>query len=298
MNQTTCTPLSFLTPNKILLNGLWFGPEHVETAYIFVHGLGSNAFSHHELLIPLSNSKTGVFFFNNRGHDTVTRIKKMDQRKKRGYRSITAGCAHEVFTECVDDLEGALNEVKRRNAKKIILVGHSTGCQKSIYYLSQRNTQINIAGVVLLAPLSDYADYQKFTPPSVNEKLVAKAEDLVKNGKPHQLLPFELFEKIPAIFCDAQRFLSLYTPDSPEEIFCYAQKNKIPKTLQKVKISLLVLLAEHDEYRDRPMKQLANWFTQNNRSKQFAVKIITNASHSFWGKEKKVIDQIRSFVSV
>ncbi len=291
-----CTPLAFQTPGNILLNGLWFGPQRVNTAYIFVHGLGSNTFSHHELLLPLVTKTAGVLFFNNRGHDTVTTVKKLDQRKKRGYRSLLAGCAHEVFTDCRDDIAGAVKVVRNKGAKKIILIGHSTGCQKSIYFLAHSKKPL-VDAVVLLAPLSDYADFIKFTPQKEYDTIVKAAQALIAAGKPHQLLPYEVLPKRLSEPCDAQRFLSLYTPDSSEEIFCYAQKSKVPHDLQKVKIPLLVLLAGKDEYRDRPMNQIAKWFACSNCSKNFRIEIIPQAPHSFWGNETEVIAAIQSFLS-
>ena len=70
------------TSGGFLLDALWCGPLHPKTVFIFIHGLGSNVFSHHELLSPLVNEETSVLFFSNRGHDTVTTVKKIDRRKK------------------------------------------------------------------------------------------------------------------------------------------------------------------------------------------------------------------------
>ncbi len=283
------------TSGGFLLDALWCGPLHPKTVFIFIHGLGSNVFSHHEVLLPLVNEETSVLFFSNRGHDTVTTVKKIDRRKKRGYRSFPAGKAHEVFTDCVDDIAAAVEAAKEKGAQKIILVGHSTGCQKSIYYLAHLRKH-GVAGVVLLAPLSDYADFIRHTNPSEYQKTVRMAQRFISEGKPHQLLFDEMLPKSVSGPIDAQRFLSLYTPNSLEELFCYVQKGKIPTDLQKVKIPLLVLLAQNDEYRDRSMKQIVQWFERYQRSKKFSVEIISGASHSFWGKEKEVISVIHSFL--
>ena len=38
------------------------------------------------------------------------------------------------FTDCLLDIEGAINYAKEKGYKDIILEGHSYGCNKVIYY--------------------------------------------------------------------------------------------------------------------------------------------------------------------
>jgi pimeloyl-ACP methyl ester carboxylesterase len=87
----------------------------------------------------------------------------------------------------------------------------------------------------------------------------------------------------PWFVCDAQRFLSLYTPDSAEEIFTYAQPGKIPRTLQKSRIPTLVMLAGKDEHTKRPANDLAQWFDQNIRAPHRTV-VVPGVGHSFSSK--------------
>ena len=244
--------INIVTPKKFVLNGLWFGPESPLKIIIFIHGLGGNAFSSHKLITPLADSKTAVVTFSNRGHDQISSIKKVDDRKKKGYSRITAGESMEIFTDCVDDIQGAVNYVLSVNPKAAIyLAGHSTGCQKSAYYLSRTGKQKFIKGVILLAPMSDYAALLKSDKNGNLKNAENFARNLVKKNQPQDLLPAEIWPDMVA----AQRFLSLATPDSREEIFCYADPDKIPVTYRKITIPVLVVLAEKDEYRDRPIKK-------------------------------------------
>ncbi|MGH9739174.1 MAG: alpha/beta fold hydrolase [Candidatus Acidiferrales bacterium] len=288
----SCRCVQILTPKRYLLNGLWFGAARPATALIFVHGLGSHAFAHHNYLVSLASGGSAVLFFSNRGHDGVAAIKKLKPSAKKGYVYEPAGVAHETFTECVDDIQGAVNLLARRGARRIYLVGHSTGCQKIAFYLGRPTKLKRIAGAVLLCPISDYAgahheDERK------RMKAEVAAKKLVRRNRPHELLPAHLWRGP----IDAQRFLSLYTPDSKEEIFTYAQPRKIPRTLHGVKAPLLVVFAGEDEYRDRDTQQIANWFRENLRSKQSAILIIPGASHSFNGKEATVARAIRRWIA-
>lgn len=157
-----CKVVSFITPWKYILNGLWFGGDKPKRAIVFIHGLASSAFSNHSLIVPAADQTTAVITFNNRGHDKIARIKKIDKRKKKGYSSELVGEAHEVFTDCVDDIQGVVDFLTKEGVKEIYLAGHSTGCQKSVYYLAQRGKQKLINGVILMCPMSDYAGALKF----------------------------------------------------------------------------------------------------------------------------------------
>ncbi|MGA9883923.1 MAG: alpha/beta fold hydrolase [Candidatus Acidiferrales bacterium] len=288
----SCFCVQMLTPKRYLLNGLWFGAERPKTAIIFVHGLGSNAFAHHDYLTSLATSNSAVLFFSNRGHDGVAGIKKFKPSAKKRYVYEQAGVAHEVFTDCADDIQGAVNLLVRRGARRIYLVGHSTGCQKIAFYLGRATSAKRIAGAVLLCPISDYADAHHQNEPK-RRKAEAVARKLVRRNRPHELLPAHLW-RAPI---DAQRFLSLYTLGSREEIFTYAQPRKIPHTLRKMAVPLLVVFAGEDEYRDRDTQQIAEWFRSNLRSKESVIQIIPGASHSLSGKEAAVARAIRSWIA-
>ncbi len=72
LTEIFCRHVQIVTPKHYLLDGLWFGGSRPKTGVVFVHGLGSTAFAHHNFLTPLASRNTAVLFFGNRGHDTVT----------------------------------------------------------------------------------------------------------------------------------------------------------------------------------------------------------------------------------
>jgi pimeloyl-ACP methyl ester carboxylesterase len=275
--------VDFITPHKVLLTGLLLGNKKANTTYIFIHGLGGNFFSMREIGELLVNETTNVLLFNNRGHDIISRISKVDNRKKKGRKSFLAGAAHEIFTDCVDDIEGAVEFVKSLNSKRIILVGHSTGSQKAVYYATRKQNQNKLTGIVLLSPLSDFAGILKQVSLEDFENLLKISKALVDQETPHTLLPNSIWPQTT----DAQRFLSLYTPTSEEEIFSYVTPGK-QTIYSKIKIPLLVILGEKDEYRDRPVKQILKWFDLHQNSKQFISCQIPNATHGFDGHEQQL----------
>jgi alpha-beta hydrolase superfamily lysophospholipase len=279
-----CYHVEIVTPKKVLLNGLWFGPKKAHTVILWVHGLGSSAFSKLAIADKLCARDTAVLMFNNRGSGTVSRATKAGKR-------LLGGSAHEVFTDCVDDIQGAINSAHRNGARNIFLAGHSTGCQKSIYWAYKRHGR-GVKGIILLAPVSDYAGAIANHGKKKIERVARFAQSLIRLGKPHELIPRSLWSEE---LDDAQRFVSLYTPNSIEEIFSYVQPKKNPRVLKSVKTPILVLWAEKDEFADRPAKRAAAWFDANIQAPH-KVTVIPNVKHSFKGGEKKVASAIRTWI--
>ena len=278
------------TPQKYLLNGLWFGPTKPKRAIIWIHGLTSSAFSKLSIVEKLVDVDTAVLTFNNRGHDAVTRVSK---RLANGEsKSLMAGSAHEIFKDCVDDIQGAIDFAKQRGAKEIYLAGHSTGCQKSVYYAASKKCDPRVKGVILLAPVSDYSSTLKMFGLAKLNRAVKEARRLVKAGKPQELLSQKIWSD--GIW-SAQRFISLYTPDSAEEVFPYAQKEKVPTTLKKVRVPILVFWADADEYADMPTKSVVDWFSKHTRA--LDVHAVSDADHGFKGQEEQVAGIIKKWLT-
>ncbi len=283
--------VEFTTPKNVLLTGLLLGNKKASTCYIFIHGLGGSVFSNRELAKLLANQNTSVLLFNNRGHDLIARMKRIDKRKKRGTKSFLGGAAHEVFTESADDIEGAVQFAQSQDAKHIILVGHSTGSQKAVFYAAHGKNQDKVSGLVLLSPLSDYAVIKKFTPKEDYENILKISETLINQGNHHQLLPTTIW---PAL-ADAQRFVSLATPESPEDIFSYHDPSK-KSIYSKITIPLLVIVGAKDEFRDRPMRKIKEWFDKYTHSSKYFSQLIAEGTHGFDEKEKDVAKLIQNWI--
>lgn len=278
-----CHHVEIVTLKRFLLHGLWFGKTRAKRVYIFVHGLNSTLFNKLSFVEMLAKGNSAVLTFNNRGHDMVSSLRSADGKKR-----IRAGGAHEVFNDCVDDIQGAVQFARRIGAREVYLVGHSTGCQKAVYWASKNAGGKGVRGIVLLAPVSDFASETARAGKKLSQA-VRMARKLVRAGKKHELLPPHVW---PYPF-DAQRFLSLYTPDSSEEIFSYVQPAKKARTLQAVKKPVLAMWAEKDEFNTEPHERVAEWFNAHIRNGAFIS--IPKTNHSFRGTEKRVIKEIRRF---
>ncbi|MBP9757528.1 MAG: alpha/beta fold hydrolase [Candidatus Pacebacteria bacterium] len=280
-----------VTPKKLMLNGVWYGPKKARRVVILVHGLGGNMLNSFasSMAAVLTNSDTAVLSFNNRGHGLVSKAYKEAPKSTKGYERITAGSVHEVFEDCVDDIDGAVKYARAHGAKEVYLAGHSTGCQKSVYWAYKRKSA-GVKGIILLAPISDYAGMRMEVGDKAITRALSVAQKFVKAKKKHQLLPANVWHSM----IDAQRFISLYSRKGNEEIFPYWDEKRIPKALRAVRVPVLVLLAENDEYADRKAEELHDWFIREIYSGEVAI--IPKVAHSFYTGEKMAASRIAAFM--
>lgn len=252
------------------------------TVGVWVHGLTASFHSNykrHTILAKIFNEK-GIAYatFDTRGHDVVTFNKKWDKRKRKGYRSITVGGAYEKFPDCVLDLDGIVDFLRER-FENIILIGHSTGANKVVYYLSQRGKQKKISGVVLASPVSDVSLYKRDLGKKY-EKALEVARAMARKGRGGELMPQELTRDLRT----ASRFLSLSDQNSVEQMFP-TRDFRGPLTLfSKVKIPTLVIFGENDDYLvgDRvSAKETLDVFSSSHKSKSFQTLIIPRSDHGY-----------------
>lgn len=283
--------VDIVTPKKVVLQGLLFGPTRPRRVLIWVHGLMSSAFSKGAIIDRLVDAETAVLAFNNRGFEIVSGYRQIKNRAGE-YRWKTGGCAHEVFTDCVDDIDGAIACARSLGAAEIVLIGHSTGCQKSVYWASARASRNpDVRGIVLLAPLSDRAGALKELGTKRLSKLLKEARQLVRRGKGHTLMP-----EVSGISADAQRFVSLYAADSRENVFPYDDEKAKATRLRSVRLPILVLWAGADEYSDRDTQKIVQWFQKVMQNKDFSQDIVPDVGHSFRGGEEYVAREIRQYI--
>jgi len=278
-----CHQVEIVTPKKVRLNGLWYGSYAPKRVIIFIHGYGGSVFSRAALLEELAAQGTAVLSFSNRGYGLVSGVSTTDGKQK------VAGSAHEIFEECVDDIDGAIRFAKQFHAP-IYLLGHSTGCQKSVYWAAKRGS--GVEGIILLAPISDYESARALEGKAKVQRALAYAKKLIRAGKKHELLPKNIWGGY--LLTDAQRFVSLYSGNSTEEMFTYWVPERKPGVFSRVRIPICTVLAERDEFVGVPATNMASWFTKHTYTGE--VSIVPKMGHFFKGAEKEVARIIRRFM--
>lgn len=277
------------TKDKLVHQGLFFKPSHKgEKAILWVHGLTSNFYGNIALLESFAAvcEKMGFGFasFNNRGHDMITGIKKVDRRKSKGYTSTTGGSGYEEFIQCDYDIDAGIEFLVHQGYSNVVIAGHSTGANKVCYVAGRRNDS-RVIGVVLVSPISDRLVPQK--PPSSRSEELLAMNRLIDKGKGDILLLNKHFFPI-----SARRYISLFSPNSQEDTFDYGNPQPMMKYFSNIKKPLLVIFGENDESRDRPMKRIQKVFDVRTKSIRYSSNLIKDGFHTFYGKEEELVSRI------
>lgn len=121
------------------------------------------------------------------GYNLINDIPTREISENGGYKTKRIGATYEVFEECIFDIEAWMKEVGRLGYKKIIILGHSLGCNKTIYYFSQRKPK-DVVGVVLASPPDMVGLFEKPEYQPNHKKLLKEALKNIKEGNPRKLV--------------------------------------------------------------------------------------------------------------
>ncbi|MFN7991412.1 MAG: alpha/beta fold hydrolase [Candidatus Micrarchaeia archaeon] len=280
------------TKDKLLLQGLIFSSKSKRLALIYIHGLGGDFYGSPAKVAAFAREcrRRGFafFIFNNRGNNTMTGAKKLAKNPK-GYKYVNTGRCFEKFEDCVFDLDAFVKEAKKRGYRKIALLGHSTGANKVVYYLSKKPDR-SIVRAVLTGPVSDVPSQVKQCGKGYR-KLVALAERMVSGRRGDALMP----HGSPGWPMSARRFLSLSVAGSPEDVFQYHMENPPYRALKRIRIPVLAVLGGKDECTTMPPDAILKSYRAANPLVETAM--IDGALHSFGGKEGRLAEVICAWIS-
>ena len=274
------------TKDKLVHQGIYFSPKKKgKTAFLWIHGLTDNFYGDLKLMEELSTycerEGWGLASFNNRGHDIITSISKLDPSTAKGKTAVTIGSAYEKFSNCILDIDAGITFLTKQGFSKVVIAGISTGANKVCYYEGTKHDP-RVIGVILASPISD---------PSVKMKELGKSYDAVIK-KVKRIKGGVLIESYDWMPQTASRFLSLNDTGGDEDTFPYYDKNIRPQALSKVTKPLMVIMGGSDEWADRPVRDIVSWFTRTCRNQQLTSAIIPGAYHSYGGKEKEFVSQV------
>lgn len=138
---------------------------------------------------------------------------------------------------------------------KIVLMGHSTGCQDTIEYLSKFAYQddfesiFKLDGGILQAPVSDTEASEYFHKDTNIKEVLKQAKQLIDAGRGDELLPEEARKLSADVPVSAYRFYSLNARRTDDDYFSsYLNEDDYKETFAKITLPLLVLVGEKDEF--------------------------------------------------
>lgn len=240
------------------LDGFWMPGRREQTRLlIFVHGMGSNFYRSQfrkQLMRDAPGAGFDTLMFNNRGAEKDV--------------------ATERFRDCLEDIDAALAFATRKGYRRVVLAGHSTGCQKITYHQALRRHP-RVEALVLAAIGDDLAIARRDAGRQYG-RLLARARRLVASGKGDTILP-------KCLGFAAHRFVSVADPAQVE-----AQLFDMTGPLRhyrRIACPVLALLPAAEQYACLPVPRMAEILRAKSRARRFDSVIIPRADHSFHGCE-------------
>lgn len=281
--------VEIITKDNLVHQGIYCTPKHKgAVALLWVHGLTGRFYGDVNLmnLFAQACDKHGIAFasFNNRGHDVIANMRKVDSGETSGFARVMIGAAMEVFEDCIFDIDAGISFLQSQGCTKIIVAGHSTGANKVCYYAAEKNDP-RVAGVVLAGPMSDR--FSRNTDKANYERNVRKAKLLLAGGKGDQIMEGKHFFPITP-----RRMVSLLAPNTHEDVFNYGDTKRVLSEFAKIAKPLLVVFSGNDETADRPIESIKHVFDVHAKSKKYTSVIIPDTTHSYEGKEKEFVSTV------
>lgn len=275
------------TKDGLELHGLLYEPDKKTTkALIHIHGWVGNFYENKFLdYIAKDITSKGFAFltFNNRGAGIIN---DFIRRKKSKVDYVRIGGSLEEFKDCIFDIEAAINSLSDKGYEKIILEGHSLGCQKATFY--KYNTKDKrVSGLILIAPVDD-VDFSNNVLKTRYEESLNIARKMVKNGKGNNPVP-KWMAFYPLL--SAEMFLSIKDSESDSgKLFYYAGKLT---EIKNINCPVLAIFGSKDDYQPNPAEKLE---LLKEKVKDCDVKLIQGAGHGFVNYEEQLSKAIANWL--
>lgn len=170
------------TNDGLKLPMIHFESKEKDICVICIHGMCGTIIDNYFATVwgkLLSKKNIGFIYEHNRGHSIENDIVMKDGSFKR------CGCMYEIFEDCIYDIDLAIETAKNKGYKRFILLGHSYGCNKVIYYYYKKRP--NILGIIL-ASAPDMIGLHLIEECDDYKELLKEAKENIDNDEPTKLL--------------------------------------------------------------------------------------------------------------
>jgi len=266
------------------LFGCWYGEQFRDTCVIITNGTGGNIFENKFLrVIGEQLEKEGISYVcaHNSGAFQIINLPSKSNTR--------SGLTFEMFDNCVEDLQAYVDFAKSQGYKKIVLGGHSYGCNKVVYYLSQTKN-CGVDSFILISP-TDTEEKTDGEKRSIGE-IYEIAQDCIKKNKPEEIIPI-LYDRYN--FYTAESFVDTIENSHHKNIPVYNNKKNF-KQLQSIKIRGLFVMGQKDSFAKSDAENHLNIINRHSRKNDNVVKVIENTGHTFRNKEDVLAQIVLEFV--
>ena len=264
------------TSDGLKLPMVHFESKEKDICVIFIHGMCGTIIDNYFATVwgkLLSEKNIGFIYEHNRGHSIENDIVMQDGSFKR------CGCMYEIFEDCIYDIDLAIQTAKQKGYKRIILLGHSYGCNKAIYYYYKKHP--NILGIIL-ASAPDMIGSHLALQAGDYKELLKEAKENIDNGKPTKLL-HKMIEDY--MYMSSQTYYNWYNETSELNNLPVISNPEHWKQFETIDAPILTFSGSREEDYYLHLDLLEEKAINCNN---FEYKIIENANHTYKTKELEI----------
>ncbi len=263
------------TKDNMRLPMIHFNSPKKNICVIFIHGMCQTIIDNYFAIVCgkiLSDNNIGFIYEHNRGHSIENDILMKNGNYSR------CGCMYELFEDCLLDIDLAIAKAIELGYKNIILMGHSFGCNKLIYYYYKKNP--NILGLIL-ASAPDMMGLHLYRQKNYNE-LLKEAKENINEGNPKKLLS-DLIEEY--MYMSSDTYYNWFKENSNLDNLPVMGYSENWYQFEKINVPILTFSGseETDNYLhlDLLKEKAIN-------CKKFDYKYINDANHFYINKEEEI----------
>ena len=272
------------TVDGLMLPMVHFESKEKDICVICIHGMCGTIVDNYFATVwgkVLSEKNIGFIYEHNRGHSIENDIVMKDGSFKR------CGCMYEIFEDCIYDIDLAIQTAKDKGYKKIILLGHSYGCNKVIYYYYKKHP--NILGIIL-ASAPDMIGSHLLLEPDYKE-LLAEAKKNIDNNEPTKLL-HKMIEDY--MYMSSLTYYNWYNENSNLDNLPVISNKEHWKQFETIDVPILTFSGSNEEDYYQHLDLLKDKALNCNN---FEYKIIENTGHTYKNKEKEIANLIFEWIN-
>lgn len=271
------------TSDGLKLPMVHFESNEKDICVICIHGMCGTIIDNYFATVWgkfLAKNNIGFIYEHNRGHSIENDIVMKDGSFGR------YGCMYEIFEECLFDIDLAIKKAKELGYKRIILLGHSLGCNKVIYYHYERKP--NIVGMIL-ASAPDMVGIHKSLQPDMLD-LLKEAKENIDKGEPTKLL-YKMIEDY--MYMSSGTYYNWYNENSNLDNLPVLANPMHWEQFASIDVPILTFSGgnEEDYY-----KQLELLKSKASSCPNFMYKVIENTGNTYKNKEEEIGNLIYEWI--
>lgn len=282
------------TDDDLRLMGVHYAGK--KTCVVVVHGMSGSIIENYFAVVlgeKLVSQGIGLLYGHNRGYGYQSVMPKRPTAEDNGWHHERHGTMYELFEESPRDIDAWVKRARALGYERIVLMGHSLGCSKVVYYISQ-HPDVDFAGVILASPPDVVGLAEMATRQPDHLELLGRARELLQLGRPYELVGGG-GRNMYAL--SAQTYASMFERDGAADNLPVRRNPERFEQLASITWPMLVTLGNRDDIIIRSAEEdVALIRAKATSAPACTTKIIDGANHNYENREHDFSEVVSAWV--